>query len=187
MAATSFDAQEAVTEARSANLPDGWLKYPTHRGLVLTRVITAGVTAILSLAFAIFIFFYAAPAPVFQIITVILFLAVTLWLGLISFRGALKLRDIDRYFFLITPQGFAQANGNKVIGLPLTDLTNVRLVRDLYGVSLLLKRRSGELVRVPGLQDYGQPTEIGRQMVAACNTLYAPLDNSAPSADRHKD
>lgn len=123
-------------------------------------------------------------SQVYEIIAVILFLALTLWLALITVQGIQILRDINRHFFLITPEGFAQVKGSKVIGFPLTDLTRVRLVRDLYGVSLLLTHRSGEVIRVSGLRDYGQPTEIGRQMIAACSAIYESQGKSDAATDQ---
>lgn len=186
MATTSFDARQAVEEASSADLPTDWHKYPTIRGLVLTRVITAGISAFLTLAIvALFLAFSRyVTSQVYEIIAVILFVALTLWLAAITIQGALVLRDIEQRFFLITPEGFAQVKGEKVIGFPLTDLTKVRLVRDLYGVSLLLTLRSGEVARVSGLRDYGQPNEIGRQMIAACSAIYEPQAKSAATDDR---
>lgn len=186
MATTPFDARQAIEEARSTDLPTDWHKYPTHRGLVLTRTITAGVSSLLTFAIAILFLAFSryVTNEMYEIIAVILFLALALWLALIAFQGIQILRNIEQRFFLITPAGFAQVKGSKVVGFPLTDLTRVRLVRDLYGVSLLLTLRSGEVVRVSGLRDYGQPGEIGREMIAACSAIYEPQSKADAADDR---
>jgi hypothetical protein len=186
MATTPFDAHQAIEVASSSTLPPDWHKYPTHRGLVLTRTITTGSGALLTLALVGLFIVYGryVTSQIYEVITLILFVGLAAWLVFICIQGILILRDINRHFFLITPTGLAQVKGSKVIGFSLTELTKVQLVRDLYGVSLLLTLRSGGIVRISGLRAYGQPTEIGRQLIAACSALYPASDKSSTPAER---
>lgn len=174
MATTSsaFDANTALAEARTADtLPEGWSKFAAVRGLVLTRVIMMFAGAAVALGFAAFII-WAETIPAFQIGGSAVFAAIALGLILIGVQGLLMLRRLGDYFFLITPQGFAQVKGDKITALPLTELTKVKLVRGIFTVSLLVTRRSGAELKVTGLRDYGQPMRLTQQLIAACSALY---------------
>ena len=184
MASTSstFDATAALADARSGALPEGWTKYSVVRALILTRSIAVLVFAVASLGFGGFLVWVEAPAVVFQIVCGVFFGVVGLGLAAIGAQGFQMLRRLDDYFFLITPQGFVQLKGAKVVALPLKDLTKVKLVRDLFTVSLVITKRSGEIMKVSGLRDYGEPTHVARRLIEACGALY-PSANAAAKAE----
>ncbi len=172
MTSSTFDAKTALAAARSADtLPEGWSKFSVVRGLVLTRVIMALAGAAVALGFVAFIL-WAETIPVFQIAGSIVFAVIALGLLVIGVQGMLILRRLSDYFFLITPQGFAQVKGGVVMALPLTELTKVKLVRGIFTVSLLVTRRSGDPIKMTGLRDYGQPMRLTQQLIAACSALY---------------
>lgn len=184
MASTSstFDATAALANARSGALPEGWTKYTVVRALILTRTVTMLVFAVASLGFGGFLVRAESPLLAFQIVCGVVFGVIGLGLAALSAQGLQMLRRLDDYFFLITPQGFVQLKGAKVVALPLTDLAKVKMVRDLFTVSLVITKRSGEIIKVSGLRDYGEPTHVTRRLIDACSALY-PSAQAAAKAE----
>ncbi|MEO7001803.1 MAG: hypothetical protein ABI274_08430, partial [Ktedonobacterales bacterium] len=59
-----------------------------------------------------------------------------------------RLSHLHDFFFLVTPEGFAQVNNNKVVGLPVSDV--VKVTRHTYrgNISLIIVLRSGKALRL---------------------------------------
>ncbi len=174
MAGTSstFDANAALAKARTGALPAGWSKFTVRRALVLSRVIASFAFAAVSLGFGGFLVWDEAGNPPFQIVVAVIFAIIGLGLAAIGLRGFQMLRNLDDYFFVVTPQGFVQAKGAKFVSLPLTDLTKIKLVRDLFTISLVITKRSGQIMKVNGIGDYGEPNDVTQRVIDACSALY---------------
>jgi len=169
---STFDANATLATARTGALPDGWSKFTVRRALILSRVIASFAFAAVSLGFGGFLIWDEAGNPLFQVIVAVFFAVVGLGLALIGARGLRILRRLDDYFFVVTPQGFVQANGAKSVSLPLTDLNKIKLVRDLLTVSLVITQRSGAIMKVNGIGDYGEPNLVAQRVIDACSALY---------------
>jgi hypothetical protein len=178
-ASSSFDANAALAKARSSGLPAGWAKFTAKRALIMTRVIASLVAAAVSLGFGGYLVWAEAPLVLFQVIAGVFFALVGLGLALIGVMGIRMIRRLDDYFLVVTPEGFAQAKGDKVVALPLTDLTKIKLVRDLFTISLVITKRSGEIMKVNGIGDYGEPNQVTQRVIDACSALYPSAKASA--------
>ncbi len=155
----AFNLEEAARLGRSETLPPKWTKFSVSRATVWSNFIVYASGALLLLGFAIYLFITGlltsssgqttAPfAPLALLVLGFIFLTVSL-------RILPPLIRSDLHFFLITPDGFVNAAGSRLVGLPFTEISSASREPGLLGVKLVVRPRSGKLLVLPIGRIYG--------------------------------
>jgi len=178
----AFDPAGAASQARTGMIPPEWRLFPILRKAIITNIITNSLVGIFGFAMAAYLFFTgSAYVPKFlpdnwfngtsgatiSLIESLLFVAVGIGFLVLAVRWVGPLRDSQAYFFLITPDGFAEVKGEKVMGVALDNVTDLRLKSGYLGLELVALRRSGRALAFAIDKNYGPPREMYAAVRAA--------------------
>jgi len=171
----SFDLSGAVQQARAGMISPGWKVFPLLRRAIWTNLLSECVLGLFGIGVAIYLFVSgSAYVPAFlpdsffsqtgilvtSIIESLLFLALGIWLLVLGIRWIPRIGDSAGYFFLVTPDGFAEVKGEKVVGLPLSDVLRLNQRNGYLGPELQIQRRTGGTLKLAIGRNYGPANQI---------------------------
>lgn len=165
-----FDAREALQQVRAGNLPADWIvfrasfKKVVGKRIALSFVLLLGVSPIAMSSLTSLPLF-----PVFAALLVLLFLALSLFLGWQAKKDAV---------LVITPEGFIQGNSykpEKALRLKYRDITDIQII--------------GETVTVQARDNWGKQrldctffTAPSRSVASALFTAFSRFDSTGALA-----
>jgi hypothetical protein len=176
-----MDLNQMTQYAKSApTLPPGWIRFPIRRMTIadgLVALVFGTLAGILAIGFflrgTVFTSYYYQPliqGGSFELIWLLVILF-NLFLCAASLAGSVprlrRLGHLGDFFFLVTPEAFAQVNHTTVVGLPIADVVQVRT--NWNKTTLIVTCRGGAIVRLRGMADYSRRGEIVGAIVAAMN------------------
>lgn len=171
----AFDQEQVVAQARSGLVPNGWILFPLVRGAALRNALGTGLIGLFSLGMAVYLFISkTAYVPKFlpdsffsdsgiattSIIESLLFVALGLWLAVVAVRWIGAYSDSQEHFIVVTPDGFAQVRGSKVVGAAFADVAAIRQRSGMFGLEFLMQRRSGRALALEVGKNYGPPRDV---------------------------
>ncbi len=183
----SFDLSGAVQQARTGVIPPDWKRFPLLSRAIWSNLLGSLILGIFCVGVAIYLFVSrSAYVPTFlpdsffsptgilitSIIESLLFLAIGIWLLVLGIRWVPRIGDSDGYFFLVTPAGFAEVKGEKVVGLPFTDVLKLRQKNGYFGPELLIQRRTGGTLTLAIGRSYGPARQISATLLEGVAALY---------------
>ena len=179
-----FDPNQAAQYAKTAPaLPPTWVKLPLLRRAVITEVVVGFIGGILLVVAGIALFTtntvfvpiggdalgQGVTGLIIQLLEILLCIAIGIALFVYGILRMVRLSHLSDFFFLVTPEGFAQVSGNKVVGLPISDVVKVTRYNNRGNISLIIARRSGKALRINGINGYGKQANIAALIVSAMN------------------
>jgi hypothetical protein len=151
----AMNVEDAARKGRSEPIPPTWTKYLASRDAIRTNLIIYVVGSLLVLGLAIFLLVTGslpggtrgddALAP-YEFFALVIFGGLFLWVGL---RTIPALLHADRYFFLITNEGFVYVADKKLIGLPFAEISLPYRQSGLLGGKLVVRQTDGKSLVVP--------------------------------------
>lgn len=150
-----MNLEDAARKGRSEPIPPTWTKYPASRDAIRTNLIIYVVGALLVLGLAVFLLVNGSLpggsrgddslAP-YEFVALVIFGGLFLWVGL---RTIPALLHSDRYFFLITTEGFVYVADKKLIGLPFAAISLPYRQSGLLGGKLVIRQSDGKSLVIP--------------------------------------
>ncbi|HLW03636.1 MAG TPA: hypothetical protein VKT82_33625 [Ktedonobacterales bacterium] len=176
-----MDLNQMTQYAKSApTLPPGWMRFPIRRTTIadgLVALVFGILTGVLAIGFflrgTIFTSSYYQPLVQGGSFELIWLLAILFNLFLcaalltVSVPRLRRLGHLGDFFFLVTPEAFAQVSHTTVVGLPIADV--VQVCTNWNKTVLIVTRRGGAIVRLRGMADYSRRGEIVGAIVSAMN------------------
>ncbi len=171
----AFDQEQVVAQARSGVVPNDWILFPLVRGAALRNALGTGLVGLFSLGMAVYLFLSkTAYVPKFlpdsffsesgiataSIIESLLFVALGLWLAVVAARWVGAYGNSQSHFIVVTPEGFAQVKGSKVVGAAFADVAAFRQRSGFFGLEFLVQRRSGRAFALEVGKNYGPPRDV---------------------------
>jgi len=195
-----FDPNQAAQYAKSAPaLPPSWVIFPVQRSATITQALLGFIVGVGLVIAAIAIFMtntvfvpfggdalaQGVTGLIIQLVEIFACFAVGIALFVYGILQVVRLSHLHDFFFLVTPEGFAQVNGNKVVGLPIGDVVKVTRYNNRGSISLIIARRSGKALRLNGINGYGKQANIAAMIVSAMNMarsapVHAPQQQQYP-------
>jgi hypothetical protein len=171
----AFNQEQVVTQARSGVVPNDWTLFPLVRGAALRNAFGLGLVGLFSLGMAIYLFTSKTayvpkflPASFFSnsgiatasIIESLLFVALGVWLAVVAVRWIQAYGNSQAHFIVVTPDGFAQVKGEKVVGAAFAEVAAFRQRSGFFGLEFLVQRRSGRTLALEVGKNYGPPRDV---------------------------
>ena len=155
----AFDLQAAARQGRSGTIPPTWTRFPISRVTLWLNFISYGLGALIFLTIPlIYLLITRASSQNISLLEAL----VAFILGLIFLRISLGLLppviQRARHFLLVTPDGFVQVAGRKVVGLAFTEISSARAEPGLLGAKLVVHQRAGKALVLPIGRIYGGRT-----------------------------
>lgn len=181
----AFDIQEAARQGRSGTIPPTWTKFSISRVTLWLNFMSYGLGALIFLAIPlVYLLITRASNQSISLLEAL----VAFILGLIFLRISLGLLPPViqgvRHFLLVTPDGFVQVAGRKVVGLAFTEISSARAEPGLLGAKLVVHRRAGKTLVLPIGRVYGGRTL--RKMEEALNATVKAQTASATIESQKK-
>jgi hypothetical protein len=153
----AFNSEEAARQGRSETIPAGWTKYAVSRGALWLNVLSYGGCGLILAGAALYLLLSGAAQTTsiveFGALVILAFIFLLIGLRLIP-----PLRNQASHFFLITPDGFVQVAGQKISGLPFSEISAARREPGLLGAKLVVQQRSSKTLVLPIGRLYGAGT-----------------------------
>ena len=167
----TFDLNSAVQQGRTGQVPPGWELFPIKTGKAIGGGIAGAMLGLFFIGAAVYLFlsgtiiipaflpdsmFGGTSGAVLGLAEPIIVVAIAIVFIVGGVRSIVRARSTD-HFLLLTPEGFAEARGQKVRGAAYAEVTNIRAVTN--GTELAVSLRGRPAVTV-GLASYGKPREL---------------------------
>lgn len=167
--------------------PPDWRLFPLQRRAVWTNFLSGVILGIFGIGVAIYLFVsgsayvpaflpdsFFSPQGIFitSVIESLLFLALGIWLLVTGIRWVPRIGDSNSYFFLVTPEGFAEVKGEKVVGLPFTDMLKLHQRNGFFGPELVIQMRTGGSLTLAIGRNYGPARQIAATLLDGVARLY---------------
>jgi hypothetical protein len=162
----AFDKEEAAQQGRKGIIPPTWTRFSISRVALWINLIGYGLGALVFLAVPLYLLIAMSGqgiAPVEDGIGFLLGL-IFLWITLRLLPPAIQ---SAQHFCLMTPGGFVQVAGKKVVGLPMAEIRSARVEPGLLGAKLVVQQTTGKALVLPIGRIYGGRTL--RKMEEALN------------------
>lgn len=180
----AFDKEEVARQGRSGDIPPTWSRFTISRGTLWLNLICYGLGGVIFLLIPLYLLITDPGSqnnsPLGDGVAFVLGL-IFLWIGL---RVLPPVLQSARHFFLVTPDGFVQVAGKRVIGLPLAEISGARTEPGLLGSKLVVQQHSGKALVLPIGRVYGGRTL--RKMEEALTASSKAQKASTASANQKK-
>ncbi len=163
----AFDKEEAAQQGRKGIIPPTWTRFSISRVALWINLIGYGLGALIFLAIPLYLLIAMQGQGISPVEDGIGFLLglIFLWISLRLLPPAIQ---SAQHFCLMTPGGFVQVAGKKVVGLPLAEIRNARIEPGLLGAKLVVQQTTGKSLVLPIGRIYGGRTL--RKMEEALNS-----------------
>ena len=176
----AFDLSGAVQQARTGIIPPEWRCFPLQRRAVWTNILSGLILGVFSIGVAVYLFVtgtayvpaflpdsFFSPQGVFltSVIESLLFLALGVWLLVTGIRWISRIGDSDGHFFLVTLEGFALVQGEKVVGVGFAEVAGMKQRNGYFGPELVVRKRAGGSVTLAIGRNYGPAREISMTLL----------------------
>ena len=186
---------DAVKIARGPSIPPSWTRFSVRRGVIWPNMIIYTVLAIVAIGCGIFI---VASGTIVGLSLIpkdwlvgsgslvlygeaIICAGLALWFFFsFTLRWLRTLQHPQDYFFLVTPRYVAEVKGQKVEGVALADVRNIRRSGGgNYGWQIVLEMRNGKKTEYDVGSNYGPSRDLYAYILAALNARH-PAQPNAP-------
>jgi hypothetical protein len=186
---------DAVKIARGPSIPPSWTRFSVRRGVIWPNMIIYTVLAIVAIGCGIFI---VASGTIVGLSLIpkdwlvgsgslvlygeaIICAGLALWFFFsFTLRWLRTLQHPQDYFFLVTPRYVAEVKGQKVEGVALADVRNIRRSGGgNYGWQIVLELRNGKKAEYDVGSNYGPSRDLYAYILAALNARH-PAQPNAP-------
>ncbi len=191
---------DAITIARGPSIPPSWTRFPVRRGIIWPNLIIYTVLAIVAVGCGIFIVASGTIVGLDQIPkdwlvgqqrSLVLYGEGIICAGLglwffysFTLRWLRTLQHPQDYFFLVTPRYVAEVKGQKVEGVTLADVRNIRRSGGgNYGWQIVLEMRNKKKTEYDVGSNYGPVRDLYAYILAALNARRTaqPADPFGPA------
>ena len=180
---------DAIKMARGPSIPANWARFPVRRGIIWPNLIIYTVLAIVAVGCGIFIVASGTIVGLDQIPkdwlvgqqrSLVLYGEGIICAGLglwffysFTLRWLRTLQHPQDYFFLVTPRYVAEVKGQKVEGVTLGDVRNIRRSGGgNYGWQIVLELRNGKKMEYDVGSNYGPVRDLYAYILAALNARH---------------
>jgi hypothetical protein len=179
------DLAGAVGQARTGVVPPQWALFALRARAIWSNMVAMLLLGAFSLGVGIYFFTsgtillpqilppsWLGPSlrPSVALGELALFALLGLWLLWLGFGWIRRLRQRGDYFFLVTPDVFAEVKGEKVTGARLADVRAVALESGgMYGQQLVVRLASGKKLSYDFGGAYGPVRDLYGYLLAARN------------------
>lgn len=187
---------DAIKIAREPSIPPSWARFPVRRGIIWPNLIIYTVLALVAVGCGIFIVASGTIVGLDQLPkdwlvgtqrALVLYGegAICAVLGLWFFysftlRWLRTLQHPQDYFFLVTPRYVAEVKGQKVEGVALADVRDIRRSGGgNYGWQIVLEMRNKKKTEYDVGSNYGPSRDLYAYILAALNAR-RPAQPAAP-------
>lgn len=178
---TAFDLEEVARQGQWGVVPPEWTLFPLLRRAVWSNLISylllglflVGVALYLIVSRQAFVpaflpdsFFTSSGIAVASLLEASLLVALGTSFLFLGTRWLDPLRKPDAYFLVVTPEGFAEVKGQKVVGIAFAEIADLRLGSGLMGQEVVARRRSGGSLTFAIGKNYGPTRDVYETMAA---------------------